>query len=94
MISGQRLDICRAVHAEENVLLQCAQYGPSCRGATIYTTLQPCLGCAKSMVNAGIKKVVWLEDYPDRDGVIFLEAAHVQTEKLQKGMDWIVQLDI
>jgi len=94
MISGQRLDICRAVHAEENVLLQCAQYGPSCRGATIYTTLQPCLGCAKSMVNAGIKRVVWEEDYPDRAGVVFLEAARVQTNKLQRGINWIEQLDI
>lgn len=94
VLSGQRLDICRAVHAEENVLLQCAQYGPSCRGATIYTTLQPCLGCAKSMVNAGIKRVVWLEEYSDRDGVVFLQAARVQTTKLLKGINWIDQFDI
>ncbi len=85
LVSGERLDICRAVHAEENVLLQCAQYGPSCKGATIYTTLQPCLGCAKSMVNAGIARVVYEEEYSDRQGLIFLEAARVKVEKLRSG---------
>lgn len=87
VLSGERLDICRAVHAEENVLLQCAQYGPSCRGATIYTTLQPCLGCTKSMVNAGVARVVWLKDYPDRDGLLFLQAARVETYKLIDSLD-------
>lgn len=87
VLSGERLDICRAVHAEENVLLQCAQYGPSCRGATIYTTLQPCLGCAKSMVNAGVARVVWLKDYPDRDGLLFLQAAGVETNNLMDALD-------
>jgi dCMP deaminase len=94
LVSGERLDICRAVHAEENVLLQCAQYGPSCKGATIYTTLQPCLNCAKSMVNAGIARVVYEEEYSDRQGLIFLEAARVKVEKLHQGINWWMQLDI
>ena len=63
--SGERSEICRGAHAEQNAINFSARYGISIEGATVYTTHLPCSWCSKSIVNAGIKKVVYLNDYPD-----------------------------
>ncbi len=55
----------RSLHAEQNCLLQAAQIGVACDGATIYVTCQPCNACAKMIVNAGIRRVIYEGDYPD-----------------------------
>ena len=63
--SGQRSEICRAAHAEQNAINFAARFGIPIEGATLYTTHHPCSWCAKSIVNAGIQSVVFGEDYPD-----------------------------
>ena len=63
--SGQRSEICRAAHAEQNAINFAARYGIPIDGATIYTTSYPCSWCAKSIINSGIKEVIFGEDYPD-----------------------------
>jgi dCMP deaminase len=63
--SGQRSELCRGAHAEQNAINFAARYGISIEGATLYTTHYPCSWCAKSLVNAGIASVVYDEDYPD-----------------------------
>lgn len=63
--SGERQELCAAIHAEQNAIIQAAKYGVSIEGATLYCTHQPCAICAKMIVNAGIKRVVFKGDYPD-----------------------------
>ncbi|SHH40981.1 deoxycytidylate deaminase [Thermosipho atlanticus] len=63
--SGKNQEICYALHAEQNALMQAAKFGISTNGATIYVTHKPCSVCARLLINAGIKKVVYLKDYPD-----------------------------
>ena len=63
--SGQQLDLCRAVHAEQNALVQAARHGVMTDGATMYVTVTPCFQCAKMIVNAGIKEIVVNGVYPD-----------------------------
>ncbi|WP_290902673.1 dCMP deaminase family protein, partial [Ferroglobus sp.] len=55
--SGERHELCRAVHAEQNAIIQAAVHGVSIKGATLYTTHQPCIMCAKMIINAGIVRV-------------------------------------
>lgn len=55
----------RALHAEQNALLQAAMIGTPCEGSTIYVTCQPCNTCAKMIINAGIVRVIYEGDYPD-----------------------------
>jgi len=76
--SGERHELCRAVHAEQNAILQAAIHGVSTEDATIYCTHQPCILCAKMMINAGIKKVVYANQYPDTEALEFLKQAHVE----------------
>ena len=63
--SGERHELCRALHAEQNAIIQAAKVGVSTEGATIYITLQPCVICAKMLVNAGITRIVHRGEYPD-----------------------------
>ncbi len=63
--SGERHELCRALHAEQNAIIQAANIGVSTEGATLYVTLQPCVICAKMSINAGIKKIVYKGAYPD-----------------------------
>ncbi|MCI5791010.1 MAG: dCMP deaminase family protein [Clostridiales bacterium] len=63
--SGTRQEICYAVHAEQNAIVQAAKMGISVNGATIYVTHQPCSICTKIIINSGIKKVIYREGYPD-----------------------------
>jgi len=63
--SGTRHELCRGVHAEQNAVTQAAYFGVSVDGATIYTTTYPCSMCAKILINAGIKEIVYSEGYAD-----------------------------
>lgn len=64
--SGERHELCRAVHAEQNIICQAAYHGVSLRGATLYCTTQPCSICAKLLVNVGIDKIIYKNGYPDK----------------------------
>lgn len=64
--SGERHELCRGLHAEQNAIIQAALYGISLQGCTFYITHQPCSLCAKMMVNVGAVKVVFQGEYPDQ----------------------------
>ena len=63
--SGTQHELCFAAHAEQNAIIQAARYGVNINGATLYCTHQPCVICAKMIINAGISRVVYKEGYPD-----------------------------
>ncbi|MDD5090110.1 MAG: cytidine/deoxycytidylate deaminase family protein [Candidatus Wallbacteria bacterium] len=63
--SGERQELCRGLHAEQNAVIQAALYGVSTEGGTVYCTHQPCITCAKMIINAGIKRIVYCGSYPD-----------------------------
>ncbi len=64
--SGQRHELCRGLHAEQNAIIQAAHHGTSINGATIYTNTKPCSICTKMIINAGIKRIVFEEYYEDK----------------------------
>jgi len=80
--SGQRHEICRGLHAEQNVILQAARHGVSLKESNIYITNTPCSICAKMIVNAGIREVICAGDYPDDFALGFLAAAGIKLRKI------------
>ena len=82
--SGQRHELCMALHAEQNAIIQAASMGHAIEGGTIYITHQPCGICAKMIVNAGIKSNVVREGYPDDLALEILEEAGLAVEKMSK----------
>ncbi len=63
--SGERHELCRGLHAEQNAIIQAAKHGINIAGATLYCTNSPCIICSKMLINAGIKKIIYQEGYPD-----------------------------
>jgi dCMP deaminase len=82
--SGERHELCRALHAEQNAFLQAARHGVSLDGATIYITTQPCSICAKMIINVGIKKILFDGDYPDEMALEFLKEAGIELVRCRK----------
>ena len=78
--SGERQELCRGVHAEQNAIIQAAKFGISVDGGTLYSTHCPCITCAKIIINAGIKRVVYGKEYADKNGLKLLEEAGVEIE--------------
>ena len=76
--SGTRHEICRAVHAEQNAVIQAALHGVSTRGATMYCTHTPCVLCTKILINAGIKRHVAVEPYADQEFLKLYEEAGIE----------------
>ena len=72
------------LHAEENAILKCARHGHSCDGATIYQTHSPCQQCSKQILQAGIKRVVYIEKYKDTSGIDFLQERGIEVVRLDK----------
>lgn len=62
---GENLETCYAIHAEQNALMQCCKLGISCDGATLYCTTKPCNFCMRLLINAGVKIIIYIEDYND-----------------------------
>jgi len=80
--SGQRHELCRAIHAEQNAIVQAAYSGTSINGGTLYVTHQPCVLCAKMAINAGIKKIVFKGSYPDELSMSLLEESEIEVCKI------------
>ena len=76
--SGQRHELCRALHAEQNAIIQAATLGQSVEDGTIYVTHQPCVICAKMIINAGLKRIVVREGYPDELATEILDEAGIK----------------
>jgi len=81
--SGQRHEICRGLHAEQNVILQAACHGVSTQGSLIYITHTPCTICAKMIINAGIIEVISAGSYPDKMAVELLNKAKIKNRNIQ-----------
>ncbi len=82
--SGQRHELCRAVHAEQNAIIQAATLGQSVEGGSIYITNQPCVVCAKMIINAGISRIVVRDGYPDELAREILEEAGLRVVTLER----------
>ncbi len=79
--SGTRHELCRAVHAEQNAIIQAALHGVSIENATVYCTHQPCILCAKMLINSRVEKVVFGTVYPDKEALVFFDKAGVKIEQ-------------
>ncbi|MBE5785828.1 MAG: dCMP deaminase family protein [Clostridiales bacterium] len=82
--SGTQHELCYAIHAEQNAIIQAAKLGISIEGATLYCTHQPCVICAKMIVNSGITKVIYGEGYPDEFARKIFEMANVEIVKYEE----------
>ncbi len=91
--SGERHEICRAIHAEQNVIIQAALHGVSLEGSTIYATHTPCVLCAKMLTNARIKRYVSYGRYNDDAFVQMFAEAGIQLDIKDRPSDKIVFLD-
>ena len=80
--SGHRHELCRALHAEQNAIIQAATLGQSIEGGTIYITHQPCAICSKMIINSGIKRIVVNEGYPHDLALEFLDEAGLKVVML------------
>ena len=81
--SGQRQELCRGLHAEQNAILQAAAFGVSLKGSECYCTHQPCITCAKMLINAGVNRVVFMGSYPDELSVGMLREGKVELERIE-----------
>ncbi|MEA3432476.1 MAG: cytidine/deoxycytidylate deaminase family protein [candidate division WOR-3 bacterium] len=81
--SGERHELCRGLHAEQNAIIHAAKTGISLEGATMYVTNHPCFICAKMIINSGIKKVVYKEGYPDKEAEDFFKESGIEVVKLE-----------
>jgi len=80
--SGERHELCRGIHAEQNAIIQAALHGISIKGGTLFCTNQPCLICAKMIINAGIKKICYRDGYADPMAIEMFKEAGVEVVKI------------
>jgi dCMP deaminase len=79
--SGEKHELCRGLHAEQNAIVQAAYHGVGINGATIYTATFPCVICTKMIINAGITRVVYRESYDDKLSRDILKEARITVER-------------
>ena len=82
--SGERHELCRGLHAEQNAIIQAAYHGVEIRGATLYCTNHPCIICSKMIMNAGIDKIVFEEGYADTLAKQMLKESGIEVEKFSR----------
>lgn len=76
--SGEKHELCRAVHAEQNLIAQAAYHGNSLNCSTVYCTHSPCFICAKIMINAGVSIIIYQEGYPDSMAIDLINESNVE----------------
>ncbi len=85
--SGERHELCRGLHAEQNALLQAAYHGVSVRGGTLYCTHRPCVLCTKMLINSGIVRVFFAEGYEDRLAEVMAKEAGLKMVHFPNTLD-------
>jgi dCMP deaminase len=80
--SGEKHELCRGLHAEQNAIIQAAYHGVEIKGAELYCTNQPCIICSKMIINAGIKKIFYQDGYPDDLSLEMLKEADIRLIRL------------
>jgi dCMP deaminase len=80
--SGERVELCRGLHAEQNAIIQAAYHGVSIKDASMYTTLHPCIICTKMIINAGIIHIYYREGYLDALSIDMLDESKVKVTQL------------
>src|SRR5574340_1312687 len=83
--SGTQHELCRGIHAEQNAVIQAARFGIAIDGATVYCTHQPCVLCAKILINAGVRDIVYRESYPDALATEMREEAGIRPRRFGSG---------
>lgn len=91
--SGKNHEICRAIHAEQNAIIQASLHGVNIYGSDIYCTHPPCILCAKMLINAGIKRFLTYGEYPDKAALDILKEANIEFKKIQRPKEEIYALD-
>jgi dCMP deaminase len=82
--SGERHELCRGTHAEQNAIIQAAVMGVSIKGATLYCITQPCSLCAKMLINAGVSRIVYEGEYPDELSLALLKEAGIKLDRMSR----------
>ena len=82
--SGERHELCRGLHAEQNAIIQAAYHGVAIRGATLYCTNHPCVICSKMLINAGIERIVYEEGYADDLAAQMLKESGIKVERFKR----------
>ena len=91
--SGKNHEICRAIHAEQNAIIQAGLHGVNIEGSTIYCTHPPCILCTKMLINAGISRYVTYGEYSDKEALEVLKEANVKFDKLARPEEKIHAVD-
>ena len=79
--SGERHELCRGLHAEQNAIIQAAKHGTNIDGSTLYCTTLPCVICSKMIINAGIRRIIYEEGYADQLAAAMLDESGVVVER-------------
>ena len=82
---GERHEICRGLHAEQNAIIQAAGFGVSIKDSILYCTNAPCSVCAKMLINAGVKEIIFEDEYPDELAMQMLKEAKIKIKKYKSG---------
>ena len=82
--SGERHELCRGLHGEQNAIIQAAYHGVPIRGATLYCTNHPCVICSKMLINAGIERIVYEEGYADDLAAQMLKESGIKVERFKR----------
>jgi len=82
--SGQRHELCRGLHAEQNAIIQAAVFGVSIKNSVLYCTDTPCVVCVKMLINAGVKEIIYSGDYPDDLAKKMLGESNIKIRRLNK----------
>lgn len=83
--SGERHELCRGLHAEQNAIIQAAKHGANISESILYCTDSPCIICSKMLINAGVKEVVFGRGYPDKLSLDMLSEAGIKFSQYPQG---------
>lgn len=85
--SGERHELCRGLHAEQNAIIQAAKHGVNIGDTTLYCTNSPCIICSKMIINAGVKRIIYLEGYPDTLSMEMLKESGIEVQAFDEFLE-------
>ncbi|MGC9554748.1 MAG: deoxycytidylate deaminase, partial [Thermoplasmatota archaeon] len=80
---GERHELCRGLHAEQNAIIQAAVFGTPIKGGTLYSTHFPCSVCAKMLINAELREIVYAQGYPDQLAAQIIKESNINVRQFR-----------